>query len=398
MNWSEENVARLHQMVNAGIRAADIAKVLGFTEKSVIHKMTRLGLRSKVQRQSTWTPEKDRRLREMVDAGLSNEEIARELGYSPSFIIDKKKSLGLRIKQVAKWTDESINRLREMVEAGIKVEEIARALGCSRNAVTHKMSRLGLKSKIRYVPTAPTSWTPEKEQRLREMVAAGASNAEIAQSLGFSVGSINEKKKRLGLRKKRTSYRLWTEETEARLRELVESGVSAAAIGEELGLAPSAVIHKMSRMGLRSKIRCVPKPSAGPCPTVWVTERVARLRELTEAGYSDSRIARELGVTRQAVLNKRRALGLKKPRVVFAIERAPRASKVFVPSVRIFDLEPEVVENPLPLIKLRSDQCRWPVANSGLDMLCCARHAQHGTPYCAIHHKRAYHSRFEQAA
>jgi len=90
-----------------------------------------------------------------------------------------------------RWTPEEIEFLRQNTH--LRAREIAEKLGRSLHGVWSKMNRLKIRSKY--------YWTPEEEQRLRELVAQGLTDKEIGKILGKPPGAIRAKRHRMGLYK-----------------------------------------------------------------------------------------------------------------------------------------------------------------------------------------------------
>ena len=137
----------------------------------------------------------------------------------------------------------------------------------------------------------------------------------------------------------------------------------------------------------------------------WHPERVERLKELWAAGKSAGQIAREFGLTRNAVVGKIQRANLP-PRLV--VERKPRPSRARPNNLRVkkegrtFDPGDRAlpVESPKPpackpvsLLAVRSSECRYPVAEwAGPDapFYCGAPTMDDCGPYCRWHARIAY--------
>jgi GcrA cell cycle regulator len=174
-------------------------------------------------------------------------------------------------------------------------------------------------------------------------------------------------------------------------------------------------------------------PMANPSPTLpsqaatgaagWTDEKVERLKILWADGYSASQIARELGVTRNAVLGKAHRSGLSNGGVVRAKPAAPTRAARAKPSPTPRGRPPRLevvrparigvagngaafdrgedrpprevarvrVEGPglaTPLT-IGAHMCRWPIGEPGQeDFTYCGRHAER--TFCADHASDAY--------
>jgi GcrA cell cycle regulator len=148
------------------------------------------------------------------------------------------------------------------------------------------------------------------------------------------------------------------------------------------------------------------------------------LKRHFQAGLSCSQIARELGVTRNAVIGKMNRLGLSRPKDVIAAQQAHRraarlaqskspaaSSKAWHPKrarVSIFaqhemlavafgEVQPRAAEVPIAegggctLLELGQEKCRWPVSQAGVaDFRFCGNVPVKGLPYCMGHARIAY--------
>ncbi len=157
------------------------------------------------------------------------------------------------------------------------------------------------------------------------------------------------------------------------------------------------------------------------CPT-WTSERTELLKRCLHAGLSCGQIAREIGVTRNAVIGKRNRLGLSRPKDVIGRQleqrRAARLARLKTPGtwrskrprLNIFAQHerlmaafpsPQPTAEDIPiyngrgctLLELSQGKCRWPTSSPGADDFCfCGNEAVKGLPYCLGHARIAYRS------
>jgi GcrA cell cycle regulator len=149
-----------------------------------------------------------------------------------------------------------------------------------------------------------------------------------------------------------------------------------------------------------------------PASQTWSAERVELLKRYVRAGFTCLQIAREIGVTRNAVIGKLNRLGLSRPsgsaraaarpqetngsrmrrprpikqrgilRTVFA-EAPPAAAEATEPAVPSADR--------CTLLELAYDKCRWPISEpDAKDFSFCGNPAVAGLSYCAGHARIAY--------
>ena len=137
----------------------------------------------------------------------------------------------------------------------------------------------------------------------------------------------------------------------------------------------------------------------------WTIERVARLKTLIDAGLSCAQIAYEIGVSRNAVIGKVNRLRLSR----FTTATRGQAEGTGAPQIarpRIMRRggfpalrakPPTFVEmsvntaNRCSLSELQQWHCRWPVGDPGTkDFGFCGNKPLDGLPYCSAHARMAY--------
>lgn len=150
----------------------------------------------------------------------------------------------------------------------------------------------------------------------------------------------------------------WTEEKEAKLRELWDAGATASEIAWELGVSRNAVLGKKMRLGLADR-KPVRSPNAGrrPLPE---EERIARKRA-SRAKWRENN-PDKARAEREAWNERRRRLRGSKPRLI-----ASRGRLLEPLFIAFTDLDP--------------DMCRFPHDRDGQQFY-CGRPQEHGTSYC----------------
>jgi len=154
----------------------------------------------------------------------------------------------------------------------------------------------------------------------------------------------------------------------------------------------------------------------------WTTERIALLKNLMDAGLPCGQIAREIGVSRNAVIGKMNRLGLSRPKdeigrqleqrraARLAHPKTPGTWRPKHPRLNIFTQhemliagfprpQPRAEDIPIyngrgcTLFELSQMKCRWPISNPGAEDFCfCGNEPVKGLPYCLGHARIAYRS------
>jgi len=238
--WDSERAARLVELLEEGVPRKEIAGILnrefeGFnvTRKAVIHRIAKYvyprrgDLRTDTAKTYTWTPEKEERLVELKEQGISAREIAQILnneypeGDCTEGIVEGKLwrevySKRPELMRAYKWTKEKDKRLEELTEAGLTSKQIAGRLneefpeGTSANydIVRYRQEnelfqrRPELKKRKRRY-----QWTPAKVSRVEELLEEGLSYREIAERLNEEFGGAKATKTILNTKISRDIYK-----------------------------------------------------------------------------------------------------------------------------------------------------------------------------------------------
>jgi hypothetical protein len=139
--------------------------------------------------QIPWTLKEQDRLRELVKEGKPGSWIARQLGRSKSSTMHKIKVLGLHTGHAqgrvgGTWTPERDEVLRAMTFEGKAWREVSEVLGLTEHPLRERARFLGI-DKARSVGVQPAgkSWTGEDDEIIRAQRAKGVSFARIAKQL-----------------------------------------------------------------------------------------------------------------------------------------------------------------------------------------------------------------------
>lgn len=118
--------AQIQSMSSAGVTAKRIAAETNLSYWTVRRRLTQWGYSTTQLRRA----EKDERVKELYEAGLSDIQIGKELGIWPSSIALSRKRLGLRRKLPGiKLTDSEVQELESMFQRDVLVPEIAAYFG-----------------------------------------------------------------------------------------------------------------------------------------------------------------------------------------------------------------------------------------------------------------------------
>ncbi len=101
------------------------------------------------------------------------------------------------------WTPEQDRQIQEMVNAGYSAERASKEFGCSRNAVIGRAFRCGLRFNSQRVMGRAQSisvrFSKEEDDRIRELAAKGLRGRDIAAKLGRGRQSIFTRCRLIGI-------------------------------------------------------------------------------------------------------------------------------------------------------------------------------------------------------
>lgn len=202
------------------------------------------------------------------------------------------------------WTGEDVARLRAMVAANASRAEIGAAFGLAGDTVGRAMQRHGLTGQI-------GRWDAAKLARVRAMVAEGAKVSAIARALGISVSALCKAAKAHGFDIGAKRFVIWDEASRAELAALYAAGGSFAAIGQRFGITTSAARSAAVHHGVHQPDSTFRKVRDW---SVWEAD----LRAWTAQGVPRAEQARRIGCSLDAVSSACVTRGIKFPSEIIA--------------------------------------------------------------------------------
>ena len=235
-----------------------------------------------------WLPQESKLLGELPDA-----ELARRIGIRTAEVSKKRASMGIdpsSLSKRLKWTPKNLALLGTRTD-----NEVARIMNGSSGRVAAKRLSLGIESHAKSSNSWHT-WTDKEIAMLGK-----CHDPEVGRKIGVSIACVARKRRQLGIpsllarkttSRDRRSLDQWTAKETALLGKMTDKDV-----GGRLDLALSAVRLKRISLGIPPFRRRVNSPG------IWTPEVVARI-----FNESPAKLAKELGVSRQRVHQKRNEL------------------------------------------------------------------------------------------
>jgi predicted transcriptional regulator len=147
-------------------------------------------------------------VKELFGRGLSQGEIARELGIDQTIVRDDRRALGLpSAKDLYAQREEEVSRLYLDEKLGQAV--IAQRLGLTESQVGHVIHKLGIgRERGRGSLTTKAAKAAERREQVRELYTGeGFSAREIAGMIGWSESAVSADIKAMGLARRAVSRR-----------------------------------------------------------------------------------------------------------------------------------------------------------------------------------------------
>jgi hypothetical protein len=235
-----------------------------------------------------WRPKEIKLLGKLSDA-----ELARRIGIRTAVVSKKRASMGIdpsSLSKRLKWTPKNLALLGKRTDS-----EVARIMKGSSGRVAAKRLSLG----IECYATSSNSWHTWTN---KEIAMLGKyHDPEVGRKIGISIACVARKRRQLGIASllaRKTTIRdprsldQWTAKETALLGKMTDKDVT-----ERLDIAISAVRLKRISLGIAPYRRRVNFPG------IWTPAVMARI-----PNESSAKLARELGVSRQRVHQKRKEL------------------------------------------------------------------------------------------
>lgn len=197
--WSKRGpeLREMARRLAAGERPAEIAQAMSLSPWVAQTKCKEIAAALKLPTDADRRAELDRRVAPLVEAGLTDLQIAEKLGVSYSRVIgSRRRALGPKFT-ILRLTSAEHARIDQMVAEGFSPAKIAAEVGCSPSLVVQRATRL---PRTEIVPTKPPCDCGKAAGHLgrcratvpadlvRQRLLAGATSADIAREVGLKPG------------------------------------------------------------------------------------------------------------------------------------------------------------------------------------------------------------------
>jgi predicted transcriptional regulator len=307
---------QVEEMRNDGLKNTEIAERLGkkyYVIAQSAHRLITEGrIESKRKLMSNVRDEVDRKVEEMRNNGLNNEEIATELGIKKSTVRYSVKRLLAenRIKPINVLTDEDKKELDDQVDQlrtqGLDVKQIAEKLKRSKNSIKHSVHRLAIEGRIESRRKHTKEAMLELDNVVEQLRNQGLGNSDIAELLLEDKSVIGRSAMRLiaADRIKRWERPISKEiaELDNQVEQLRKQKLGNTEIAKRLDKKYNIVAHSAQRLIAAGRIE--PWKS----PTKATKELDNRVEGMRNSGLNNKEIAKELKLSQTTITRSIRRL------------------------------------------------------------------------------------------
>jgi len=186
----------------------------------------------------------------MLDAKIPIMKICEELGISWSTFKKLTTEYGIQTKQMqtqARNATITMEQLTQLIEQGLSRDEICKRLGINRHTYNSKLNEFGIKSRLSLNKEKVASITQEQ---LEQLMSKAKSVKEICKELDISTGTYSRLLHKFNIQGKRTSK--ISDETAKQFKELIEQNKSKEEICNQLHINTNTYFMICHELGIKT--------------------------------------------------------------------------------------------------------------------------------------------------
>ena len=233
--WTEEEIQLLRQYRDLPL--AEQAELLGRSEKAIAVKRSRTGIapvKPALRGRRRWTKSEEDYLTDHFDH-QTDEELADNLNRSVEAVQNRRRKLGLYMRNTTPWSQQEINSLKQQYQDSTNAE-LGEQLGRKSFAVKTMKQKLGLTQNQK-------QWTDDDDTFLATHLHL--TDQELGEALHTTASSVENRRQRLNLSK----VRRWTKEERQFILDHIED-MTDRQMAAQLQRSKRAVQHYRSRLGV----------------------------------------------------------------------------------------------------------------------------------------------------
>ena len=191
--WSEDERVQLRELVNDGRGDEEIARLMNRTVESIRGQRSTQGLGVGDSQVVAWTDLDVALLKDLVAQGKTNQEIGRFMKRTARAIQQEKLKLGLNKVSLRKWSEQEVLDLRALAQENT-IGEIAKVLERDWSSVAMKCKELAIQTLS--VPHEMRPFTREDDEVILKF-SRYLTNEQLAEKLDRTKGAVMQRKHRL---------------------------------------------------------------------------------------------------------------------------------------------------------------------------------------------------------
>ena len=317
---NDERDNKILELLEKGFSQKEVGEQLGVSPEAISYRIKRMRERgvevpkNKRTARKTENDEKDNEILEMLENGLSQIEIRKQLGESAYVISKRIKKMRERGVDIPERKNKNDEKILELLEKGLSQIEIRKQLGESAYVISKRIKKMRERGvNIPERKRAPRKiCDDEKDNKILELLEKGLNQTEVGKQLGVSKAAISLRIK--NIKKRGVDIPERKNENDEKILELLEKGLSQKEVGEQLGVSKTTIskrIRMMRELGVE-----IPKNKRNPRKTE-NDERDNKILEMLEKGLNQAEVGKQLGVSCDAIskrVKKMRERGVEIPK------------------------------------------------------------------------------------
>ena len=252
--------------------------------------------------------EKDKKILELKEQGISQNEIAEIVHINASGVSQRLKAMresGIEIKEPKTENELMDDKILELRKKGMRISEIASALNSNTSTVSHRIQRM--RQRGINVSKEVQIEMDSIDLQIDELKRKGFSQVQIAKQLGISGGCVSERVRKLkGMGLEFPEDEAGKNSIDKKIIEMRALGASNTEISNELGIGIVAVGKRIKKM--RNAGVDVPESMTKKKQFDEIDKTII---ELHEQGESPKAIAEKLNFTKGYASKRLRANGIR---------------------------------------------------------------------------------------
>ena len=312
-----EKDEQIIQLLNQGLTQPEISTKLGISMHLIQKRMKLIeSIRGeKLPRNYRKVKLDENRLIDLLENGFTQRQIAKEMGVSQNKISktirEIEENQGINLPRYNSQTklksqiDETDKKIIELLNQGLIQSKVARELNLSSQAVANRIKKI---ERIQKISLPNNKWTnqsfiTENDEQIIQLLNQGLSQPQVANKFGVSINTIIKRIKLIesirDIKLPRNYNRIVLDDN--KIIELLTQGFSITKIAEEMGVSSHTISKRIRELENLLGIKLSKphnKPKKTPKRKIIDNNEIINL---INQGLTQAEIASQLGVSRKTI-------------------------------------------------------------------------------------------------